>query len=141
MNLSTVFFIQLGTNASAFDQLILTLAWDRVDIAKNHVFVYGQQWLVCKYIYSIIQLNCIITNYFAGNVIWLDILPVCQKCKTGSAKHSYNMQIHLGFPKFYFAHNKTFFFIGYRLLKILELKEVLEIVPYYISLFIRDIGL
>uniref|UniRef100_A0A8C3HV96 Transient receptor potential cation channel subfamily M member 7 n=1 Tax=Chrysemys picta bellii TaxID=8478 RepID=A0A8C3HV96_CHRPI len=38
-----------GTNASAFDQLILTLAWDRVDIAKNHVFVYGQQWLVCKY--------------------------------------------------------------------------------------------
>uniref|UniRef100_A0A8C7E7S4 Transient receptor potential cation channel subfamily M member 7 n=1 Tax=Naja naja TaxID=35670 RepID=A0A8C7E7S4_NAJNA len=36
------------TNASAFDQLILTLAWDRVDIAKNHVFVYGQQWLVSK---------------------------------------------------------------------------------------------
>ncbi|XP_063782068.1 transient receptor potential cation channel subfamily M member 7 [Pseudophryne corroboree] len=35
-----------GTNASALDQLILTLAWDRVDIAKNHVFVYGQQWLV-----------------------------------------------------------------------------------------------
>uniref|UniRef100_A0A8V5H880 Uncharacterized protein n=1 Tax=Melopsittacus undulatus TaxID=13146 RepID=A0A8V5H880_MELUD len=34
-----------GTNASAFDQLVLTLAWDRVDIAKNHVFVYGQQWL------------------------------------------------------------------------------------------------
>uniref|UniRef100_A0A669PDW3 Transient receptor potential cation channel subfamily M member 7 n=1 Tax=Phasianus colchicus TaxID=9054 RepID=A0A669PDW3_PHACC len=38
-----------GTNASAFDQLVLTLAWDRVDIAKNHVFVYGQQWLVCKW--------------------------------------------------------------------------------------------
>uniref|UniRef100_A0A803XPW6 Transient receptor potential cation channel subfamily M member 7 n=1 Tax=Meleagris gallopavo TaxID=9103 RepID=A0A803XPW6_MELGA len=37
------------TNASAFDQLVLTLAWDRVDIAKNHVFVYGQQWLVCKW--------------------------------------------------------------------------------------------
>uniref|UniRef100_A0A8B9FXI1 Transient receptor potential cation channel subfamily M member 7 n=1 Tax=Amazona collaria TaxID=241587 RepID=A0A8B9FXI1_9PSIT len=35
-----------GTNASAFDQLVLTLAWDRVDIAKNHVFVYGQQWLL-----------------------------------------------------------------------------------------------
>ncbi|XP_027871107.1 transient receptor potential cation channel subfamily M member 7 isoform X1 [Xiphophorus couchianus] len=35
-----------GTNASAFDQLVLTLAWDRVDIAKNHVFVYGQQLLV-----------------------------------------------------------------------------------------------
>uniref|UniRef100_A0A3Q2QRF8 non-specific serine/threonine protein kinase n=1 Tax=Fundulus heteroclitus TaxID=8078 RepID=A0A3Q2QRF8_FUNHE len=35
-----------GTNVSAFDQLVLTLAWDRVDIAKNHVFVYGQQLLV-----------------------------------------------------------------------------------------------
>uniref|UniRef100_A0A8D0DFS6 non-specific serine/threonine protein kinase n=1 Tax=Sander lucioperca TaxID=283035 RepID=A0A8D0DFS6_SANLU len=34
-----------GTNASAFDQLVLTLAWDRVDIAKNHVFVYGQHSL------------------------------------------------------------------------------------------------
>uniref|UniRef100_A0A7M4FHN5 Transient receptor potential cation channel subfamily M member 7 n=1 Tax=Crocodylus porosus TaxID=8502 RepID=A0A7M4FHN5_CROPO len=36
----------LGTNASALDQLVLTLAWDRVDIAKNHVFVYGQHCLV-----------------------------------------------------------------------------------------------
>uniref|UniRef100_A0AAY5K8C8 non-specific serine/threonine protein kinase n=1 Tax=Esox lucius TaxID=8010 RepID=A0AAY5K8C8_ESOLU len=35
-----------GTNMPAFDQLVLTLAWDRVDIAKNHVFVYGQQLLV-----------------------------------------------------------------------------------------------
>ncbi|KAJ8271673.1 hypothetical protein COCON_G00105320 [Conger conger] len=35
-----------GTDASAFDQLVLTLAWDRVDIAKNHVFVYGQQLMV-----------------------------------------------------------------------------------------------
>uniref|UniRef100_A0A3P8VW11 non-specific serine/threonine protein kinase n=1 Tax=Cynoglossus semilaevis TaxID=244447 RepID=A0A3P8VW11_CYNSE len=35
-----------GTNVSAFDQLVLCLAWDRVDIAKNHVFVYGQQLLV-----------------------------------------------------------------------------------------------
>uniref|UniRef100_A0A8C5MGZ2 non-specific serine/threonine protein kinase n=1 Tax=Leptobrachium leishanense TaxID=445787 RepID=A0A8C5MGZ2_9ANUR len=35
-----------GTNATSLDQLVLTLAWDRVDIAKNHVFVYGQQWLV-----------------------------------------------------------------------------------------------
>uniref|UniRef100_A0A8C5IAR8 non-specific serine/threonine protein kinase n=1 Tax=Gouania willdenowi TaxID=441366 RepID=A0A8C5IAR8_GOUWI len=36
-----------GTNATAFDQLVLTLAWDRVDIAKNHVFVYGQQLVNC----------------------------------------------------------------------------------------------
>ncbi|XP_062404814.1 transient receptor potential cation channel subfamily M member 7 isoform X2 [Sardina pilchardus] len=35
-----------GTSASAFDQLVLTLAWDRVDIAKDHVLVYGQQLLV-----------------------------------------------------------------------------------------------
>uniref|UniRef100_A0AAY5KTH2 non-specific serine/threonine protein kinase n=1 Tax=Esox lucius TaxID=8010 RepID=A0AAY5KTH2_ESOLU len=35
-----------STNMPAFDQLVLTLAWDRVDIAKNHVFVYGQQLLV-----------------------------------------------------------------------------------------------
>uniref|UniRef100_A0A8C7Y7W2 non-specific serine/threonine protein kinase n=1 Tax=Oryzias sinensis TaxID=183150 RepID=A0A8C7Y7W2_9TELE len=39
-------FFALGTNSSPFDQLVLTLAWDRVDIAKNHVFVYGQQLLV-----------------------------------------------------------------------------------------------
>ncbi|KAF7698739.1 hypothetical protein HF521_003481 [Silurus meridionalis] len=32
--------------ASAFDQLVLTLAWNRVDIAKDHVFVYGQKLLV-----------------------------------------------------------------------------------------------
>lgn len=35
-----------GTNATAFDQLVLTMAWDRVDLAKNHVFVYGHQLLV-----------------------------------------------------------------------------------------------
>uniref|UniRef100_A0A673I7L0 non-specific serine/threonine protein kinase n=1 Tax=Sinocyclocheilus rhinocerous TaxID=307959 RepID=A0A673I7L0_9TELE len=42
----TTLIISLCTNASAFDQLVLTLAWDRVDIAKDHVFVYGQQLLV-----------------------------------------------------------------------------------------------
>ncbi|XP_063335702.1 transient receptor potential cation channel subfamily M member 1 isoform X2 [Pelmatolapia mariae] len=30
-----------GTNASAADQLSLALAWNRVDIARNHIFVYG----------------------------------------------------------------------------------------------------
>ncbi|XP_023672877.2 transient receptor potential cation channel subfamily M member 7-like [Paramormyrops kingsleyae] len=35
-----------GTDASPFDQLALTLAWNRVDIAKNHVFGYGQRLLV-----------------------------------------------------------------------------------------------
>uniref|UniRef100_H3AK46 non-specific serine/threonine protein kinase n=1 Tax=Latimeria chalumnae TaxID=7897 RepID=H3AK46_LATCH len=35
-----------GTNASASDQLSLTLAWNRVDIAKKHVLVHGQHWKV-----------------------------------------------------------------------------------------------
>lgn len=35
-----------GTNASAPDQLSLALTWDRVDIARSHIFVYGQEWPV-----------------------------------------------------------------------------------------------
>lgn len=35
-----------GTNASAPDQLSLALTWDRVDIARSHIFVYGQDWPV-----------------------------------------------------------------------------------------------
>ncbi|XP_069786744.1 transient receptor potential cation channel subfamily M member 6 isoform X2 [Narcine bancroftii] len=35
-----------GTNASASDQLNLALAWDRVDIAKRNILVYGQHWKV-----------------------------------------------------------------------------------------------
>uniref|UniRef100_A0A8C0C272 non-specific serine/threonine protein kinase n=1 Tax=Buteo japonicus TaxID=224669 RepID=A0A8C0C272_9AVES len=46
LNCISMLYMIKSTNASAFDQLVLTLAWDRVDIAKNHVFVYGQQWLV-----------------------------------------------------------------------------------------------
>eukprot|EP00079_Xenopus_tropicalis_P022916 XP_012814943.1 PREDICTED: transient receptor potential cation channel subfamily M member 7-like isoform X2 [Xenopus tropicalis] len=34
-----------GNNISPIDRLHLALAWDRVDIAKNHIFVRGQQWL------------------------------------------------------------------------------------------------
>ncbi|XP_039606641.1 transient receptor potential cation channel subfamily M member 6 isoform X2 [Polypterus senegalus] len=33
-----------GTNASASDQLSIALAWNRVDIAKKHIVVYGQHW-------------------------------------------------------------------------------------------------
>lgn len=36
-----VSFLLSGTNASAADQLSLALAWNRVDIARNHIFVYG----------------------------------------------------------------------------------------------------
>ncbi|XP_009702983.1 PREDICTED: transient receptor potential cation channel subfamily M member 6-like, partial [Cariama cristata] len=33
-----------GTNMSASDQLDLALAWNRLDIAKKHILVYGQHW-------------------------------------------------------------------------------------------------
>lgn len=36
----------LGTNMSASDQLDLALAWNRLDIAKKHILVYGQHWKV-----------------------------------------------------------------------------------------------
>ncbi|XP_057687570.1 transient receptor potential cation channel subfamily M member 6 isoform X2 [Corythoichthys intestinalis] len=35
-----------GTKASAAEQLSMTLAWDRADIAQKNVLVYGQQWQV-----------------------------------------------------------------------------------------------
>ncbi|KAJ3593695.1 hypothetical protein NHX12_006029 [Muraenolepis orangiensis] len=35
-----------GTNAAAPDQLSLALAWNRVDIARSQIFVYGNQWPV-----------------------------------------------------------------------------------------------
>ncbi|XP_063782066.1 transient receptor potential cation channel subfamily M member 7-like isoform X2 [Pseudophryne corroboree] len=34
-----------STNMSPYDQLALVLAWDRLDIAQNYIFVHGQQWL------------------------------------------------------------------------------------------------
>lgn len=33
--------VSSGTNASASDQLSLALAWNRVDIARSQIFVYG----------------------------------------------------------------------------------------------------
>ncbi|XP_069481929.1 transient receptor potential cation channel subfamily M member 6 [Ambystoma mexicanum] len=35
-----------GANMLASDQLSLALAWNRVDIAKKHILVYGQHWKV-----------------------------------------------------------------------------------------------
>ncbi len=35
-----------GQNATAPDQLSLALTWNRVDIARSHIFVYGQEWPV-----------------------------------------------------------------------------------------------
>lgn len=36
-----------GQNASAPDQLNLVMSWDRVDIARSHIFIYGREWPVC----------------------------------------------------------------------------------------------
>ncbi|KAF5912722.1 hypothetical protein HPG69_007712 [Diceros bicornis minor] len=33
-----------GTSLSASEQLNLAMAWDRVDIAKKHILIYGQHW-------------------------------------------------------------------------------------------------
>uniref|UniRef100_A0A8C1D2J2 non-specific serine/threonine protein kinase n=1 Tax=Cyprinus carpio carpio TaxID=630221 RepID=A0A8C1D2J2_CYPCA len=33
-----------GTRASPEEQLNITLAWDRADVAKDNILVYGQQW-------------------------------------------------------------------------------------------------
>ena len=35
-----------GTKASPGEQLSTALAWDRADIAKKHILVYGQHWQV-----------------------------------------------------------------------------------------------
>lgn len=44
--LSTHLYPLSGANASAPDQLSLALAWNRVDIARSQIFIYGQQWPV-----------------------------------------------------------------------------------------------
>lgn len=44
------FFLVSGTNASASDQLSLALAWNRVDIARSQIFVYGLHWPVSSQI-------------------------------------------------------------------------------------------
>lgn len=49
--LRVCFFTLIGTNASASDQLSLALAWNRVDIARNQIFVYGHN-LPVRHIFS-----------------------------------------------------------------------------------------
>uniref|UniRef100_A0A672QDX0 Transient receptor potential cation channel subfamily M member 1-like n=1 Tax=Sinocyclocheilus grahami TaxID=75366 RepID=A0A672QDX0_SINGR len=51
-----------GTNASAPDQLSLALAWNRVDIARNQIFVYGHNLPVSE-IFTLF-LNNNLKNYF-----------------------------------------------------------------------------
>lgn len=33
-------------NTSAPHQLSLAMSWDRIDVARSHIFTYGQQWPV-----------------------------------------------------------------------------------------------
>lgn len=35
-----------GQNTKAPHQLSLALSWDRVDVARSHIFTYGQDWPV-----------------------------------------------------------------------------------------------
>ncbi|CAJ0954936.1 unnamed protein product [Ranitomeya imitator] len=80
-----------GTNASALDQLVLTLAWDRVDIAKNHVFVYGQQWLPCMFKKSLggraSRMTCLVLT--TPNIsCFQDFLSIAQGSKSVSVSEN-----------------------------------------------------
>ncbi|XP_058029129.1 transient receptor potential cation channel subfamily M member 6 [Ahaetulla prasina] len=46
MDLAILTALLKGTHMSAPDQLNLALAWNRLDIAKKHILVYGQHWKV-----------------------------------------------------------------------------------------------
>ena len=41
-----VYVVDVGQNLNAPDQLNLALTWNRADIARSHIFVYGQEWPV-----------------------------------------------------------------------------------------------
>ncbi|KAK1334456.1 hypothetical protein QTO34_005462 [Cnephaeus nilssonii] len=58
-----------GANASAPDQLSLALAWNRVDIARSQIFIYGQQWpgnLPPDYRISLIDIGLVIEYLMGG---------------------------------------------------------------------------
>nr|XP_012309530.1 transient receptor potential cation channel subfamily M member 6 isoform X6 [Aotus nancymaae] len=44
LDLAVLTALLKGTNLSASEQLNLAMAWDRVDIAKKHILIYGQHW-------------------------------------------------------------------------------------------------
>ncbi|ELK16863.1 Transient receptor potential cation channel subfamily M member 1 [Pteropus alecto] len=46
-----------GTNASAPDQLSLALAWNRVDIARSQIFVFGPHWPVKLRVFQLTPCN------------------------------------------------------------------------------------
>lgn len=54
--------VYTGANASAPDQLSLALAWNRVDIARSQIFIYGQQWpvqYICVHIYRYVYMHSV----------------------------------------------------------------------------------
>uniref|UniRef100_A0AAX7TE39 Transient receptor potential cation channel, subfamily M, member 1a n=1 Tax=Astatotilapia calliptera TaxID=8154 RepID=A0AAX7TE39_ASTCA len=55
-----------GTNASASDQLSLALAWNRVDIARSQIFVYGLHWPVSSQIQQLQSLRKLSQRPSAG---------------------------------------------------------------------------
>lgn len=62
MKYETSVCFSLGTNASAPDQLSLALAWNRVDIARSQIFVFGHHWPVrqsflCPFCLSVLQIK------------------------------------------------------------------------------------
>ncbi|XP_017398726.1 transient receptor potential cation channel subfamily M member 6 [Cebus imitator] len=44
LDLAVLTALLKGTNLSSSEQLNLAMAWDRVDIAKKHILIYGQHW-------------------------------------------------------------------------------------------------
>lgn len=80
--MSLCLFLASGTNASAADQLSLALAWNRVDIARNHIFVYGHNlpvsgprvWTVRIIHFTSVLCDCQVAPYVNSGlkeIIWL----------------------------------------------------------------------
>ncbi|MEJ1276549.1 transient receptor potential cation channel subfamily M member 6 [Cricetulus griseus] len=58
-----------GTNLSISEQLNLAMAWDRMDIAKKHILIYGQHWkhtLLSSYRITLIDIGLVIEYLIGG---------------------------------------------------------------------------
>uniref|UniRef100_A0A674C4H1 non-specific serine/threonine protein kinase n=1 Tax=Salmo trutta TaxID=8032 RepID=A0A674C4H1_SALTR len=82
-----------GTNESAFDQLVLTLAWDRVDIAKNHVFVYGQQLLVRLSVCGWLALFVSVSGWLKQSPTNPTLFNLVRDVKQGNLPPNYKMTL------------------------------------------------
>ncbi|MGH0151968.1 UNVERIFIED_CONTAM: hypothetical protein FKN15_053168 [Acipenser sinensis] len=52
-----------GTNAAAPDQLSLALAWNRVDIARSQIFVYGHHWPMVDMLYFVVIMLVVLMSF------------------------------------------------------------------------------